>query len=173
MDMIDIVMVWAGGLVLGMFWCLYRYVTLMTGWHVAVATVWKSGYSDLERLDDFAHPISSFGTLRGWNIRDDDGMRWTEDEVAFTTAEGQRVRAMVGRQVKRSWKPERVFRVWYNRENPQAVTVHGPGHWLFTALFQFALLIFIFAWGIEWLLTGHPPQWLDALFAAERAAQAS
>ncbi len=171
MDMIDIVMVWAGGLVLGMFWCLYRFVTLMQGWHVAVAVVWKSGYSDLERFDDMAHLGSTLGTLRGWNIRDEEGMRWTEDEVVFTTAEGQKVHAMVGRQVARSRRSDSVFRVWYNRANPQALTVRGPGQWLFTALFQFALLFGLFFWGVDWAVTGQPPQWLAELSAAEHAAE--
>ncbi|MCX7285252.1 MAG: hypothetical protein NTX28_14625 [Novosphingobium sp.] len=159
MDLPDILMVGTAALVLSICWCLYRFVTLLTGWHVAVANVWRGGYSELERFDDFSRFGFTPGSLRGWNIRDDEGMRWIEDEVVFETAEGEKVRAIVGRQVRRSRRPDSVYRLWYDRADPRRVTVHGPGQWLLLAFVLTTFLAGIFAWGIEWAQTGQPPQW--------------
>ncbi|MBB4615725.1 hypothetical protein [Novosphingobium taihuense] len=167
MEAVDLIMAGVAGLVLGLCWCLYRCATLLSGWQVAVAHVWRGGYSDLERLDDFFHPDMSIGTLRGFDIRDGEGSRWIEDEVVFETPDGQRIHAMVGRQVQRSWKPTGVFRIWYDRADPQRVTAYGPGYWLFTAMLAFAALAFIFIWGIDWARTGQQPQWLAELTKAE------
>lgn len=167
MEAVDLLMAGVAALVLGLCWCLYRCVTLLTGWQVAVAHVWRGGYSDLERLDDFVHMQQSIGTLRGFDIRDGEGKRWIEDEVVFETAEGTRVHAMVGRQVQRSWKPSSVFRIWYRRDDPQHVTAYGPGYWFAMALLTLAALYATFAWGIDWARTGQPPQWLAELSARE------
>lgn len=167
MEAVDLLMAGVAALVLGLCWCLYRGVTLLTGWQVAVAHVWRGGYSDLERLDDFVHMQQSIGTLRGFDIRDGEGKRWIEDEVVFETAEGTRVHAMVGRQVQRSWKPSSVVRIWYCREDPQRVTAYGPGYWFAMALLTLAALYATFAWGIDWARTGQPPQWLVDLSAAQ------
>ncbi|WP_156135802.1 hypothetical protein [Novosphingobium subterraneum] len=70
MEPVDLLMAGVAALVLGMCWCLYHGVTLLTGSQVAVAHVWRGGYSDLERLDDFVHLQQSIGTLRGFDIRD-------------------------------------------------------------------------------------------------------
>lgn len=155
------------GLVLGLCWCLYRFVTLLSGWQVAIAQVWRGGYSDLERFDDFFFSDSSFGTLRGFDFRDGEGSRWVEDEVVFKTPDGTPIHAMVGRHVQRSWKPTSVFRIWYDRNDPQRVTAYGPAYWLFTALLTFAALAFIFIWGIDWARTGQKPQWLAEMTKAE------
>lgn len=167
MEPVDLVMIGTAALVLGLCWCLYRAATLLSGWQVAVAHVWKGGYSDLERFDDFVHLQQSLGTLRGWNWRDGEGKRWIEDEVVFETPDGQRVHAMVGRQVQRSWRPSGVFRVWYDRNDLQRVTAYGPGYWLLMAALTLAALVFVFAWGIDWARTGQPPQWLGELAARE------
>lgn len=167
MEAVDLLMAGVAALVLGLCWCLYRGVKLLTGWQVAVAHVWRGGYSDLERLDDFVHMQQSIGTLRGFDIRDGEGKRWIEDEVVFETADGTRVHAMVGRQVQRSWKPSSVFRIWYRRDDPQHVTAYGPGYWFLMALLTLAALYATFAWGIDWARTGQPPQWLADLSARE------
>lgn len=167
MEPVDLLMPGVAALVLGLCWCLYRGVTLLTGSQVAVAHVWRGGYSDLERLDDFVHLQQSIGTLRGFDIRDGEGKRWIEDEVVFETADGTRVHAMVGRQVQRSWKPSSVFRIWYRRDDPQHVTAYGPGYWFLMALLTLTALYATFAWGIDWARTGQPPQWLADLSARE------
>lgn len=167
METVDLVMAGVAGLMLGLCLCLYRFATLLTGWQVAIAQVWRGGYRDLERLDDLAHMQQSLGTLRGWNWRDGEGKRWIEDEVVFQTPEGDRIHAMVGRQVQRSWKPASVFRVWYDRANPQNVTAYGPGYWLLMAILTIAALHAAFAWGIDWARTGQPPQWLFELAAPD------
>ncbi|NLR41373.1 hypothetical protein [Novosphingobium sp. ERW19] len=167
MEAVDLLMAGVAALVLGLCWCLYRGVTLLTGWQVAVAHVWRGGYSDLERLDDFVHMQQFIGTLRGFDIRDGEGKRWIEDEVVFETADGTRVHAMVGRQVQRSRKPSSVFRIWYRRDDPQHVTAYGPGYWFLMALLTLAALYATFAWGIDWARTGQPPQWLADLSARE------
>ena len=170
MEPVDLLMAGVAGLVLGPCWCLWRAATIFTGWQLAVAQVWRGGYSDLERLDDFAHMQQSIGTLRGFDIRDGDGKRWIEDEVVFETTEGERIHAMVGRQVQRSWKPSGVFCVWYDRNNPQRVTAYGPGYWSLMALLTLAALFATFAWGIDWARTGQPPQWLVE-FSAHQVSQ--
>ncbi|MFY8195946.1 hypothetical protein [Novosphingobium sp. B1] len=170
MEPVDLLMAGVAALVLGLCWCLYRSATLLRGWQVAVAHVWRGGYSDLERLDDLAHMQQSIGTLRGFDIRDGEGKRWIEDEVVFETPEGQRIHALVGRQVQRSWRPSGVFRVWYDRTDPQRVTAYGPGYWFMMALLTVAALAFVFAWGIDWASTGQPPHWLAELPAAESRA---
>lgn len=170
MEPVDLLMAGVAALVLGLCWCLCRSATLLRGWQVAVAHVWRGGYSDLERLDDLVHMQQSIGTLRGFDIRDGEGKRWIEDEVVFETPEGQRIHALVGRQVQRSWRPSGVFRVWYDRTDPQRVTAYGPGYWFMMALLTLAALAFVFAWGIDWASTGQPPHWLAELPAAESRA---
>lgn len=170
MEPVDLLMAGVAGLVLGPCWCLWRAAMLLTGWQVAVAHVWRGGYSDLERLDDFAHMQQSIGTLRGFDIRDGEGKRWIEDEVVFETPAGERIHAIVGRQVQRSWKPSGVFRVWYERADPQRVTAYGPGYWSLMALLTLAALFATFAWGIDWARTGQPPQWLVE-FSARQVSQ--
>jgi hypothetical protein len=167
MEPVDLLMAGVAGLALGLCWCLYRFASLLSGWQVSVAHVWRGGYSDLERLDDFVHMQQSIGTLRGFDIRDGEGTRWIEDEVVFETTEGTRIHAMVGRQVQRSWKPTSVFRIWYDRADPRRVTAYGPGYWLLMSILTVAMLVFIFAWGIDWARTGQPPQWLVELSARE------
>lgn len=170
MEAVDLLMAGVAALVLGLCWCLYRTITLLLGWQVAVAHVRRGGYSDLERLDDLVHMQQSIGTLRGFDIRDGEGKRWIEDEVVFQTPEGARIHAMVGRQVQRSWKPASVFRIWYRRDDPQRVTAYGPGYWFLMALLTLAVLYATFAWGMDWARTGQPPQWLAELSAAESRA---
>lgn len=170
MEAVDLLMAGVAALVLGLCWCLYRTITLLLGWQVALAHVWRGGYSDLERLDDLVHMQQSIGTLRGFDIRDGEGKRWIEDEVVFQTPEGARIHAMVGRQVQRSWKPASVFRIWYRRDDPQRVTAYGPGYWFLMALLTLAVLYATFAWGMDWARTGQPPQWLAELSAAESRA---
>ena len=167
MEPVDLLMAGVAGLVLGLCWCLYRFASLLSGWQVSVAHVWRGGYSDLERLDDFVHMQQSIGTLRGFDIRDGEGKRWIEDEVVFETTEGERIHTMVGRQVQRSWKPTSVFRIWYDRADPQRVTAYGPGYWFAMAILTAAALYATFAWGIDWARTGQPPQWLVELSARE------
>ncbi|MCW1382091.1 hypothetical protein OLX02_04585 [Novosphingobium sp. KCTC 2891] len=164
-----LLMLGVAGLALGTCWCLYRATVLFAGWQRAVAHVTRGGYSDTERLDDFFHLQQSFGTIRGWNWRDGEGKRWIEDEVLFETAEGHTQRAIVGRQVTRSWKPSSVFAIWYDRANPARVTAYGAYYWTAMAVLSLALLYAVFAWGIDWARTGRPPQWLESIADEDEA----
>lgn len=147
--MTDILILAAPMLLLASLYCLWRAVMLFRTWNPAAAIVWKSGYSELEREDDFWHFGATLGTIRGLNWRDGKNARWIEDEVQFTDAAGERRRAVVARRVSRGWRPDGVFTIWYDPAAPGCVTAFGPGHWVMLAAVWAACLAFVFMAGMQ------------------------
>jgi hypothetical protein len=136
-------------LLIAMLYCLWRAIHMFRAWCPAAATVWKSGYGELDQQDDFWHFGFTLGTRRGWNWRDGENARLIEDEIIFTDDKGTRHRAMVERRVRRGWRPSNVYTVWYDPARPDGVTTFGPGYWLLMAAVCGCLLAGVFSIGMQ------------------------
>ena len=128
--MVMLVTVAAPALVLGLLYCGWRALRLLTGWRPAAAAELWSDYSELEQSDD----RWGWGTRRGWHpFTDGDESRTIESTVAFEDASGERHRAQVRRYVRRGRRPDGAFVIWYDPSDPTRATSFGPLYWLLSA----------------------------------------
>lgn len=134
---------------LAMLYCLGRAIRVARAWTPTVATVWKSGYGEADQQDDFWHFGFTLGTRRGWSWRDGENARLIKDEIVFTDAAGQRHRALVERRVRRGWRPNNVYTVWYQPGRPERVTTFGPGYWLLMVAVFGCILVSLFTLGLQ------------------------
>lgn len=147
----DLLIIAAPLLALAALWCVWRAGHLLLSWRPASAQVSKSGYSDLDRQEDFwiRNPLL---TTRGWNWSDGEDSRMIEDEIRFTDAGGTDRVATVRRRVIAGWRPDGLFIIWYDPAHPERVTAFGPFYWLAMALFWCGALALLFIYGAN--LTG-------------------
>ena len=136
-------------LVLAMLYCVWRAATLFQTWKPTVATVAKSGYGELDQNDDFWHIGLTIATRSGWNWRDGENARLIEDENTFTDDGGHHHRALIQRRVRRGWRPDNVYTIWYDPACPERVTAFGPGYWLLMAVVWFVVLGSVFSVGMK------------------------
>ena len=133
-------------LTLACLYFLWKALRMFRTWAPAAATVWRSDYSEIDRIDDAWHS-TPFGTARGWELGDSEDSRLINDLVLFTDADGHSIRTNIERRVARGWRPDSVFTIWYDPTDPHRATVHGPGSWLGLALVCAATLAALFALG--------------------------
>jgi hypothetical protein len=147
--MIDLLILAAPLLVLAMLYCRWRAAHIFATLQPAVANVMRSDYDQSQQSEDFW----SFGftglTSRGWNWRDGENGRLIEDEIFFEDNQGARHRATVQRRVRRGWRPNSVYTVWYDPEDPAKVTAFGPGHWVMLTLVWGVMLATLFGLGLQ------------------------
>jgi hypothetical protein len=144
------------GAVLAAAFCLFRAVRMLGSWRAAPARVWRSDYTDAQQSDDFWSFGATLGTVRGWNWRDGDHSRLIEDEIVYTLTDGSERRGLVRRQVRRGWRPDAAYVVWYDPADPARVTAFGPFSWLLYAMLIAFLLGLLAVAAIE---RGLPLSW--------------
>jgi hypothetical protein len=147
--MIDILIVAAPMLMLATLYCLWRAAHMLMTQRPAVANVMRSDYDQGQQLEDFwSFGFTAF-TSRGWNWRDGEDGRLIEDQIMFEDGEGERHRATVQRRVRRGWRPDSVYTIWYDPNDPAKVTSFGPGHWLLLAIVWAVALVSLFGVGLQ------------------------
>lgn len=130
----------APALMLGLLYCVYRAVTLLTAWRPAAAVVWSTDYTDAEQSDDFW----GFGFRRGWRLTDGDHQRLIEETVHYQDENGERHVAEIKRYVRAGWRPSGAHTIWYDSANPGNATGFGPGYWLLIAFSLAVTLVMLF-----------------------------
>ena len=143
--MADLLILAAPLLMLAFLYCGWRAFRLLSLWRPATARVVRGGYDDLDRQEDFWIGPDQL-TTRGWSLFDAEDHRRIEDMVEFEDAEGNRHRASITRQVRQGWRPDSLYTIWYDPNDPDKATACGPGSWAIAAL--------IAAGGLAWLFAG-------------------
>ena len=144
--MADLLTAAAPLLMLALLYCGWRAGRLLLSWAPATATVWRSDYSELERQEDF-WTQDDCRTARGWNLEDSADHREIDEIVTFEDRDGRRHRANVRRQVRRGWRPDGIYTIWYDPADPRRVAASGPASWLLAALLAGAALAWLFTAG--------------------------
>lgn len=147
--MIDMLVVAAPMLMLATLYCLWRAAHMLMTFRPAVANVMRSDYDQGQQSEDFwSFGFTAF-TSRGWNWRDGEDGRLIEDQIMFEDGDGERHRATVQRRVRRGWRPDGVYTIWYDPDEPARVTSFGPGHWLLLAVVWAVSLVGLFGFGLQ------------------------
>ena len=143
--MVEVLSVGAVGAVLAFLFCLFRGLTMLGRWRAAPARVWRSDYTEMQQHDDFWSMGFTLGTARGFDWRDGQHSRRIEEEIVYTRSDGTDHRAVVHRQVRRGWRPNAAYVVWYDPANPEKVTAFGPFSWLgYAGLIAFMIGLIVF-----------------------------
>ena len=145
--MTDLLVIAAPLLMLVLLYCGWRAWHLLLNWRAATAGVRKGGYSELDQLEDFWIKDDRFTTM-GWRPLGGENSRLVEDEVSFVDREGRRHRATVSRYVQQGWRPDSIYTIWYDPDDPSKATAFGPGIWAGGALAS--------AGALAWLFMGAP-----------------